>query len=73
MTLAIRPTLANSSSQTQFDSTYVGDVVNQLKIYKHNFSLTNMLWNFGEPILQYCSIFKEKTKKNSTKDLHQVL
>jgi hypothetical protein len=33
-----------------------------------------MLWNFGKPILQYCSIFKEKTKKkNSTKDLHQVL
>jgi hypothetical protein len=33
MTLAIRPTLANSSGQTQFDPTYVGDVVNQLKIY----------------------------------------
>jgi hypothetical protein len=32
MTLAIRPTLANSSDQTQFDPTYVGDIINQLKI-----------------------------------------
>jgi len=32
MTLAIRPTLANSSGQTQFDSTYVGDIINQLKV-----------------------------------------
>ncbi len=63
MTLAIRPTLANSSGQTQFDPTYVSDVVNQLKIHKHNYSLINMVWNFGKPILQYCSIFKEKTKK----------